>query len=104
MDNNEVLGHLLEVESKAALLVDEAQAEADRRVTEAEKQNRAAYDERYRAESERLEKESTGAKDSARQRFREELETYKKQVSSVRVDAGRFSALLDSYISAVGGK
>jgi vacuolar-type H+-ATPase subunit H len=56
MDNNEVLDHLLKIEAEAAALVDEAQAEADTRITEAEKQNRAAYDKRFIEENQRLEK------------------------------------------------
>ena len=99
MDNNEVLGHLLKIESEAGVLVDEAQAEADKRVAEAEKQNRAAYEERYREESTKLENEFQASKDRARRRYREELETYQEQISSVKIDTGRFSALLDKYIA-----
>ena len=102
MDNNEVLGHLLEIESEAAVLVDEAQAEADRRVTEAEKQNRISYDERFREESEKLEKEFLQSKELARQRYQEELEAYKKEISSISVNTERFSALLDSLVSGEG--
>ena len=99
MDNNEVLGHLLKIESEAGVLVDDAQAEADKRVAEAEKQNRTAYEERYREESERLEGEFLASKERARRRYREELETYQEQISSMNVDTGRFSALLDKFIA-----
>ena len=51
MDNTEVLGHLLKIESEAAVLVNEAQAEADKRVTEAEKILRSGFDERFSAEN-----------------------------------------------------
>ena len=97
MDNNEVLGHLLKVEAEAALLVNEAQAEADKRVAEAEKQNRAAYDESYRVESGKLEGKFQQSKELTRQRYREELEAYKRNISSVGVDTGRFAALLDRF-------
>jgi vacuolar-type H+-ATPase subunit H len=99
MDNTEVLGHLLKIESEAALLVDEAQAEADKRIAEAERQNRAAYDERYRMEFERLENELLKSKELARQHYREELDAYIEKISSVNADTGRFSILLDKYIS-----
>jgi vacuolar-type H+-ATPase subunit H len=102
MDNNEVLDHLLKIESEAAALVNDAQAEADRRMTEAEKQNRAAYDSRFREESESLEKGFLQAKEQARQRYQEELETYKAKISSVHVDNDRFSALLDSLVLGEG--
>jgi F0F1-type ATP synthase membrane subunit b/b' len=99
MDNTEVLGHLLQIESEAALLVNEAQAEADRRTTEAEQRNRAAFDERCRKESERLENEFLKIVELVRQRYSEEIEAYKNELSSIAVDNGRFSALLDRYLA-----
>jgi vacuolar-type H+-ATPase subunit H len=98
MDNNEVLDHLLKIEQEAAALVNDAQAEADNRITEAEKQNRAAFDGRFREENEILEKGFLQSKEQARQRYREELEAYKAQISSVPVNNERFSALLDDLV------
>jgi len=102
MDNNEVLDHLLKIEAEAAALVKEAQAEADRRVTEAEKQNRAAYDKRFLEENQRLEKESLQSKELARQEYRKELETYKEKISSIHVNKDRFSSMLDSLVLGEG--
>ena len=98
MDNNEVLDHLLKIESEAAALVENAQAEADRRMVEAEKENRAIHDERYRMEGERLEGELLRAKEQARQQYREGLEAYTEKISSIHVDMDRFSALLDRLV------
>jgi vacuolar-type H+-ATPase subunit H len=102
MDNNEVLDHLLKIESEAAELVNDAQAEADRRVTEAEKQNRAAYDKRFLEENQRLEKEFLQSKELSRQQYQKELETYKEKISSFHVNNDRFSNLLDSLILGEG--
>jgi vacuolar-type H+-ATPase subunit H len=99
MDTTEVLGHLLKIESNAAALVDEAQEEADRRIAEAEKQNRAAYEERFREENERLEREFLKSKEMTRQRYREELEAYKHKISSVTVNNEIFSSLLDQFLA-----
>jgi vacuolar-type H+-ATPase subunit H len=98
MDNNEVLGHLLKIESEAAKLVNEAQAEADRRIKEAEKYNRAVYEEQYRRECERLECEFNKSKELAREQYRKELELYKEEISSIHVDIDGFSALLDKIV------
>jgi len=102
MDNNEVLDHLLKVESEAATLVKEAQAEADNRITEAEKQNRAAYDKRFLEENQRLEKGFLQSKELARQDYQKELETYKEKISSIHVNNDRFSNLLDSLVLGEG--
>jgi len=102
MDNNEVLDHLLKIEAEAAALVSDAQAEADKRITEAEKQNRAAYDKRFIEENQRLEKGFLQSKELAQQEYRKELETYKEKISSVHVNNDRFSSLLDSLVLGEG--
>jgi len=102
MDNNEVLDHLLKIEAEAAALVNEAQAEADKRITEAEKQNRAAYDKRFIEENQRLEKGFLQSKELAREQFNKELETYKEKISSIPVDNDRFSSLLDTLVLGEG--
>ena len=99
MDNNEVLDHLLKIESEAAALVNSAQAEADRRVTVAEKEKRAVYDEHYRMEIERLEGEFQKLKKLTQQQYQEELEAYKQKISSAGVDMDRFSVLLDKFVA-----
>jgi vacuolar-type H+-ATPase subunit H len=99
MDNNEILGHLLKIESEAAALVTDAQAEADKRVLDAERQNHAAYEEGYRKENDRLENELNVKKEEARRRYQAELESYITEISSVPVDNKRFSALLDRLVT-----
>jgi len=99
MDNDEVLGHLLKIEAEAAALVNETQAEADRRVLEAEKQNHAAYEERYRREGEKLENEFQALKEKIRQQYQTELESYSNKITSLPVDVNRFSALLDRLVT-----
>ncbi|MCL2270101.1 MAG: hypothetical protein FWC24_02030 [Treponema sp.] len=99
MDNDEILGHLLKIEAEASALVDDAQAEADRRILEAERQNHAAFGERYQREAERLENEFNAIKENARQRYQAELEAYKEKVSSIPVDVNRFCVLLDRLVT-----
>ena len=98
MHDDEVLGHLLEIEAEAAALVDDAQAEADRRIMEAEKQNRSAYEARYREESKRLDTVLQKTRESAQQRYQEEIEAYKEKNALIDADIDRFSALLNSFI------
>ena len=98
MDDEAILGHLLKIENEAAALVNEAQAEADRRVAGGEKQSRAAYEERYRAEVLRFETEFKNEKEIIKQRYQQELASYKEKLSSIKTDTGRFCAALDGLI------
>jgi len=99
MDNDEVLDHLLKIESEASALVNDAQAEADRRILEAEKQNHAAFEERYCKESERLEREFQAIKEKTRQQYQAELEAYHKKIACANPDTNRFSSLLDKLVA-----
>jgi vacuolar-type H+-ATPase subunit H len=99
MDNDEVIGHLLKLESQASTMVDEAQAESDKRLLEAEKQNHAAFEERYSRESKRLESEFQAVKEKAQQQYQAELETCRKKTAEIKSDTNRFSALLDKLVA-----
>jgi F0F1-type ATP synthase membrane subunit b/b' len=99
MDNDEVIGHLLKIESEASTMVDEAQAEADKRLLSAEKQNHAAFEERYSKESKRLETEFQAIKEKAQQQYQTELEACREKTAALNSDTKRFSALLDKFVA-----
>ena len=99
MDNDEVLGHLLKIESEAAALVNDAQEEADKRTAEAEQQGRVLYEERYHQESERLENELQQSKERIRQHYQKELEACNEKIAAIPVDANSFSALLNRFVT-----
>jgi vacuolar-type H+-ATPase subunit H len=103
MDNNEVLGDLLKIESEAAALVDDAQAEADRRILEAEKQNHAAYEKHYADEGEKREYEFRSSQERVRQQYQTELETYRNTIAAINSDTGQFSALLNKLVAEEAG-
>jgi vacuolar-type H+-ATPase subunit H len=98
MENNEILQHLLEIESIAASLVDDAQAEADRRVSEAEKQNRARYDEHYAAEVKALEEAFSKDIASAREDYRRQLDEYHNSLKALPPDTGAFFLLAEKLL------
>jgi F0F1-type ATP synthase membrane subunit b/b' len=96
-DNGEpdVLQHLLQVESQASGLVDEAQAEADRRVAESEKENRARYDERYSREAAKLNGAYETAVLAVKEDYTRQLDAYRESLSAMPVDRAAFSALAE---------
>jgi hypothetical protein len=93
------LEHLLKIEAEAAALVDGAQAEVDHRVSEAERHNRARYEERYGREAAALEaafhREIEGTKDY----YKEELDAYRESLDHIKMDRGRFSALMTALLA-----
>jgi len=98
MENNEILQHLLEIENKASTLVDDAQAEADRRVAEAEKQNRARYDEQYAKEVQALEEAFTRDIALARENYRKQLEDYHNSLKAQPPDTRAFFLLAEKLL------
>jgi hypothetical protein len=94
-----VLDHLLKIEADAAAMVDDAQAEADRRLAESEKRNRARYDEEYGRRALELDRLFEEELSRIRADYQAQLEAYRRTLDSIPVDQGRFSTLMDSLLS-----
>jgi hypothetical protein len=93
-----ILQHLLGVESEAAVLVDDAQAEADRRIAEGEKECRARYDERHGREAERLDGDYAAAVLAIKEDYRKQLEAYQKGLEDMTVRKDAFAALVEGLL------
>jgi regulator of protease activity HflC (stomatin/prohibitin superfamily) len=104
MDEQNVLRHLLGVEAEAAALVDEAQAEADRRVAEGEKRCRLRFDEEYGKKTAELDAGYEKAAAAFHQDYRRELDEYRGGFSALSPDQGRFAALVEEYLGAEAPK
>jgi hypothetical protein len=100
----DVLAHLLKIEADAAAMVDDAQAEADRRVAESEKQNRALYDREYGRQAAELDKAFEEDLGRIRADYQAQLEAYRKSLDSIPADQGRFSALMDKLLAQREGQ
>lgn len=94
-----LLEHLLSVEGEAAVLVDDAQAEVDHRVGEAERKNRARYEERHNQAVEALEVTYHREIEGVKAYYKEELDDYRKSLDQIHIDRGRFSALLSELLA-----
>jgi vacuolar-type H+-ATPase subunit H len=103
MDDGEILQHLLEIEAKASILVDDAQAEADKRLKQAEEQNRAAYEEQYRSLVEKLTTEYDEQIGAARSEYQRTLDAYRSSLDTMPVNTDAFCALAFSLF-CVGEK
>jgi regulator of protease activity HflC (stomatin/prohibitin superfamily) len=98
MDEQDVLRHLLEVEAEASALVDNAQAEADRRVAEGEKQNRLVYDEQYSRETDRLEAQYGEKILQVKGDYKKQLDSYRESLDATPVHTEAFIRLVDSFL------
>jgi len=96
MNDEVTLSHLLKIEADADSLIDDAQAEADRRVTEGEKKNRAAYDQEYQKGAAVEEAEFRQEIDAVRENCQKELAAYRQMLNAIKADNAGFSGLLDS--------
>jgi vacuolar-type H+-ATPase subunit H len=98
MDEQDILQHLLKIEAQSLSLVTDAQAEADKRVTAAERGNRSRYEERYGAETAALDeyyqKELTVVKED----YNRQLEEYRQSLEAMPVDTAAFCKLIDACL------
>jgi vacuolar-type H+-ATPase subunit H len=98
MDDSDVLQHLLEIEAQASALVDDAQAEADRRIKTAEEQNRGSYDTRYQSLIQELEEAHRSQLETVKADYAHSLEDYRRSLDSMPVNGAAFSALASSLL------
>jgi hypothetical protein len=103
-EQGSVLRHLLEIESKAAVLVDDAQAEADKRIKEAEERNRAGYEENYRLLVEKLDGEYRERIAGVKAGYNADLETYRSSLDATLLHQTEFSALAERLLFGVEDK
>ena len=102
MENVNTLDHLLQIEAKAAALVSDAQAEADRRIHENEEKNREAYEEHFRADAQTLEASLKDEKEKTRKEYQKALEEYRKEISGININVDGFCALLNGCLAGKG--
>jgi len=98
MDEQDVLQHLLDLENRAAALVNDAQAEADRRLSEGEKENRARYDEVYSTEVAELEASYAQNIATVKADYSSQLEAYLESLRSISLDKAAFSSLAEKLL------
>jgi ADP-glucose pyrophosphorylase len=98
----DVLHHLLEVESAASALVNDAQAEADRRVTEGEKKCRAAYDEQYGQEVRTLDAQYEKEIALIKEDYNKQLEAYREGLARMPRQKETFCRLAESLLVREG--
>ncbi|MDR1301515.1 MAG: hypothetical protein LBK43_03480 [Treponema sp.] len=98
MNEQPVLQHLLQLETEAAALVDDAQAESDRRLAEGEKRNRKQYDEQYNLEMASIDKEYTQKHSEVEAAYQQELDRYRENLNALPVYMERFFALVTTLL------
>lgn len=99
MNDADVLDHLLAIEAKASALINDAQVEADKKITEAEKQNRASYESNYRKGVAVLDAEYRQLVSDTQERSRNELAGFREMMDAIKIDTSRFSAVLESLFA-----
>jgi len=102
MENESTIEHLLQIEAKATALVNDAQAEADRRIHDSEEKNRAAFEERYRVEVQKLETSLKKEKENTRKEYQKALDGYRQEISDININVDNFCAVLNGYLAEKG--
>jgi regulator of protease activity HflC (stomatin/prohibitin superfamily) len=99
MDEQTILRHLLEVEKSASALVDDAQAEADRRVAENEKDCRARYDAGYAREIAALEDRRSREMTAVKAEYDREMAAYRESLDALPLKRDVFFLLAETAMA-----
>jgi len=98
MNDKNVLQHLLDLEKQTSALVDEAQAEADRKLSEGEKLSRAKSDEAYAREFSALEEKYKKDLNDVKTNYRQQLDNYRESIEAQTLNRGAFSRLAQEFL------
>ena len=106
MEDHEILRHLLDLEKEASSMVEDAQAEADRKLSAGEKQNRARHDEIYAREVQVLEAAFSENLETAKEDYRKQLDAYRESLKTMPLDTKAFSSLAEKLLvpASVSGR
>jgi vacuolar-type H+-ATPase subunit H len=96
------LDYLLQVEAKAAALIEEAQAEADRRINDNDEKQHAVYDECFRMEVQAQEILLQENNVKIKEQYQQRLDEYRNEISGIDINKEHFFATLNKYIAAEG--
>lgn len=98
MDERDIIHHLLAVESQAASLAADAQAEADRRIAERDRTARSEYDSRFAVRAAQLEEDFNREVEAVTQEYRQDLNAYRIALEKKKADTEKFSKLMESLL------
>jgi F0F1-type ATP synthase membrane subunit b/b' len=97
----DTLHHLLEVEAAAEALVNDAQADADRLISDGEKRNRARYEERCTACAAELDAEYEREIAHIHEESQQQLDGYRADLKALRGDTDAFNREVERFLTGV---
>lgn len=94
----DTIKHLLEVEKNASALIDDAKIEAEKRIADAHLKYNSEYKSKYEAVASTLELEYQKNLETITEKYKSEIEEYKKSLENKPQNETAFNALLEKYL------
>ena len=94
----DAINHLLEIERDAAVLIDDAKIEADKRIANAKNQYNTQYKSKYDEIVNDLDSKYNTSVDDISNKYKQEIDAYKTQLESKEQNEKAFSSLLDKLL------
>jgi vacuolar-type H+-ATPase subunit H len=102
MPDIDVINHLLEQEERAESMLQESQAESDRRIAKARADAEADYKAKYEKVVAALDAEYTAETAKIENEHRTRSQEYHGRLEALKTDKKAFNALLDTYFELAG--
>lgn len=94
----DAINHLLEIEKDAAILIDDAKVEAEKRISDAKSQYNAKYKAEYEKIVSDLDSNYQSSLKDISEEYNKEISAYKTQLEERKQNESDFSALLDKLL------
>ena len=94
----DAINHLLEIERDAAVLIDDAKIEADKRIASAKNQYNTQYKSKYDEIVKDLDSKYNTSIDEISDKYNKEIDAYKTQLEEKQQNEASFNSLLDKLL------
>lgn len=96
----DIINHLLTIEKDASSLINDAQIESEKRVSEARAKYNSEYKEKYDAAIKELEEKYQAEIDAVKTAHDKEIDSYKSELESSEKNTKAFNEVLDKLLFA----
>lgn len=98
-NESNIIGHLIEVENLAASVTENAEEQALKKINAVKAQAELDYHEKFSAQVKELENSFNERAAKIDENIKNELSTYKEEISKSPLDTASFKAFMDKLIS-----
>jgi F0F1-type ATP synthase membrane subunit b/b' len=102
MEDTDILKHLMDIESRAQIIIADAKAESEKRLSAVKKEAEAKFERDYERRAKDLERKLVEAKAAIQREYEADIAGYERSLENLAVDAAKFARTVEELTSKNG--